>query len=864
MALTSGTKLGPYEISSLLGAGGMGEVYRATDTRLGRDVAIKVLPASFALDVERLHRFEQEARAVATLNHPNIMAIYDIGEQNGAPYIVSELLEGNSLRVELEHGRLGSRKAADYAVQMAQGLAAAHDKGIVHRDLKPDNVFITRDGRAKILDFGLAKLAVTKAMSESAPTLTIAPTEPGKVMGTVGYMAPEQVRGANVDTRADIFAFGAILYEMASGQQPFRRDTAAETMTAILKEEPPELSEMSQPVSPGLQRIISRCLEKKPEERFQSAKDLAFALEALSGTSTKSTVSPVIVEPAKASWKTLLAVAAIPLALVLGAAISWWMRPAPAPVPSFKQASFHRGEVFRARFAPDGKSLVYSGRLNGGPLTTYSLREEFPQPVPTGPKGAILEAISRQGQMAVLANPRFYAHKTWLGTLATLPLGGSEAREILENVSEADWSPDGTQMAVIDNPATSWRLQYPIGKVLWEGQNWISDVRVSPDGKSVAYFQHPPNVDDRGEVMFVNENAKPRVLTGNWESLAGLAWNPSGKEVWFSASQVGQEYCVHAVTLNGKERTVHCGAAPTVIQDFAASGRALVMAEQARVSMALLERGAAEEKDLTWLDFAYNPRLSRDGSEILFTDQTGQSGVQYSVYVRKSDGSSAVRIGENGFGADLTPDGKFALVTKADDPRMRVQIVPVGTGEKKELHWDGVQPLWSTWFPDGKHILLIASIPPGKPAAVYVTDTNATPPRAIVENENLDAIAGNRAGVSPDGAWIITEVGGKRVLHSTTGPETKEMPQPAAGQEPVAWGSDADQLFLQESAPYGANLFRLNLKTGKLEPWQTIKPRDQSGLRAMRNPVAITPDGKWIAYAYGNELDQLYVSDGLK
>ena len=275
MPLTSGTKLGPYEIVEPLGAGGMGEVYRAKDTRLGREVALKVLPESFSQDPDRLRRFEQEAKAVAALNHPNIMSIHDIGQQDGVPYLVSELLEGNSLRVEMEIARLPVRKAVEYAVQLAQGLSAAHDKNIIHRDLKPENIFVTHEGRVKILDFGLAKLAGQggKTDSESvAMTLTSAPTEAGKVLGTVGYMAPEQVRGAAVDSRTDIFAYGAVLYEMVSGQRAFRRDTAAETMTAILKEEPPEFEEPEHPVAPGLERIIRRCLEKRPEQRFQSAR----------------------------------------------------------------------------------------------------------------------------------------------------------------------------------------------------------------------------------------------------------------------------------------------------------------------------------------------------------------------------------------------------------------------------------------------------------------------------------------------------------------------------------------------------------------------------------------------------------------
>src|SRR5271170_6341110 len=350
MTLTSGTKLGPYEIVGPLGAGGMGEVYRARDTRLGREVALKVLPESFSRDADRLRRFEQEARAVAALNHPNILAIHDIGEQDGSPFIVSELLEGASLRTELDHGPLPPRKASDYAAQIAQGLAAAHDKGIVHRDLKPENIFFTKEGRVKILDFGLAKLApdARGAKNESdGLTLTSSQTEAGMVMGTAGYMAPEQARGSGVDSRTDIFAFGAVLYEMICGKRAFSRDSAAETMTAILKEDPPELNEMEHPVSPGLERIVRRCLEKQPEQRFQSAKDLAFALEALSGTTSSGSTSrtgayaAIEAKPEKPRWLGYVAAAA--LSLALGAAIAWYLRPAPSPPATFNRVSFHRG-----------------------------------------------------------------------------------------------------------------------------------------------------------------------------------------------------------------------------------------------------------------------------------------------------------------------------------------------------------------------------------------------------------------------------------------------------------------------------------------------------------------------------------------
>src|SRR6202795_2718352 len=282
MNLAPATKLGPYEIISLLGAGGMGEVYRARDTRLRRDVAIKVLPQALSLDADRMRRFEQEALATAALNHPNILAVFDIGTSEGSPYVVSELLEGETLRERLRSGSIAVRKALDYALQIAHGLAAAHEKGIIHRDLKPENLFVTNDGRVKILDFGLAKLTQPEDQFGRQTNLpTAAGTEPGVVMGTLGYMSPEQVKGKPADQRSDLFSFGAILYEMLSGVRAFHRDSAAETMSAILREEPPDFSATNKSVQPGLERIVRHCLEKNPEERVQSARDMAFDLENL-------------------------------------------------------------------------------------------------------------------------------------------------------------------------------------------------------------------------------------------------------------------------------------------------------------------------------------------------------------------------------------------------------------------------------------------------------------------------------------------------------------------------------------------------------------------------------------------------------
>src|SRR5438105_1436935 len=427
--LSTGTKLGPYEILAPLGAGGMGEVYRARDTRLGREVAIKVLPESFSKDPDRLRRFEQEARGASQLNHPNIVTVHDFGTHGGAPYVVQELLEGETLRERLRTGALPARKAVDYGIQVARGLAAAHEKGIVHRDLKPENLFVTSDGRVKILDFGLAKLTRPETSSEAdAPTLH-AVTEPGLIMGTAGYMSPEQVRGQVADQRSDIFSFGAILYEMIAGKRAFHGETSADTMSAILKEETPELSETGRNIPAGLERIVRHCLEKNPAQRFHSAGDLAFDLEALTGISasgSKSGAQAAVKETRNAELPRKLAgVAGLVVLTAAMIALGWWLgRGSGAAAPAeYQQITFRTGSIGSARFAPDG-SIVYDASWEGGQRRVYLARTDDNGSRELGLKDAELLSISRTGELAIRLNTVFRGGYARVGTLARVPQNG--------------------------------------------------------------------------------------------------------------------------------------------------------------------------------------------------------------------------------------------------------------------------------------------------------------------------------------------------------------------------------------------------------------------------------------------------------
>ncbi|HLV86890.1 MAG TPA: serine/threonine-protein kinase [Candidatus Sulfotelmatobacter sp.] len=454
MALSAGSKVGPYEIIALVGAGGMGEVYRARDSALGRDVAVKVLPAAFSADAERLRRFKQEAQAAASLNHPNILTIYHIGEHDGAPYIASELLEGESLRQRLQAGPLQVRKVIDYGIQVARGLAAAHDKGIVHRDLKPENIFITKDGRAKILDFGLAKLTRPEQDGSGPDSQTLTGrSEPGFVLGTVGYMSPEQVRGQVAGPPSDLFSFGAVLYETLAGRRAFRGDTAADTMSSILKEDPPETAESNRQSSPALDRIIRHCLEKNPEERFQSARDIAFNLEALSSTSTTASMAAAPSSEKKSRLAFYAAVILAVLAAFAAGALLFGRRQKASAI--YHRLTFREGTIQNARFSTDGQTFVYSASWDGNAPDVFTTRPQGPDSRALGLKGSTLLSVSRTGELAVMAGTHALEASFYKGTLARVPLEGGAPREVQSNIQNAEWSPDGSALLIVHHGFSS-------------------------------------------------------------------------------------------------------------------------------------------------------------------------------------------------------------------------------------------------------------------------------------------------------------------------------------------------------------------------------------------------------------------------
>ena len=859
MPLARAVRLGPYEILDSLGAGGMGEVYRARDTRLGRDVAVKVLPQALAADAERLRRFEQEARAVAALNHPNVLAVYDIGTHDGAPYLVTELLEGETLRERLRGGPLSVRKALDVAIQAGHGISAAHEKGIIHRDLKPANIFLTSDGRVKILDFGLAKLtekeAQTPGETQGATLTAGGATEPGVVLGTVGYMSPEQVRGKPADARSDIFALGTILYEMLSGKRAFEKDSSADTMAAILKEEPPELSGEGKKIPPAVERVVRHCLEKNPAERFQSARDLAFNLEALSGLSTTTTAALAAVKSRSRKW--LAPLIAVVVALILGAAGDWIFarRVSSAADISYIPMDLQPEAIFNARFAPDGATIIYSAAVAGNKAELLIKRADAPAPQPIDLPDTQLVSISSKGEVAVVTGARYISNWLFAGTLADLPPEGGAPRPILQNVQDADWSPDGSGLAIIREVNGESRLEYPIGNVLYQTAGYVSGLRFSPDGKEVAFFDHPSRYDDRGRVAVVDLEGHVRVLSSVYVALEGLAWARSGNEFFYSgAPGDGLNLTVYAVNLAGKARKILGDVGDVRVLDVSRDGK-LLLAEDGQVSQVMaLPPGASEERNLSWLNFSNSPVISADGKTILFTEAS--VGEEYGLCLRKTDGSPVVRLGD-GNAEDLSRDGEWALSILPSSP-MQLVLYPTGAGEKRLLDRGSIESYESAqFFADGKRILFCGN-EPSRATRCYVQPVAGGPPRAVTPE-------GTSAGlVSPSGDEVLVQnAEGQYLIYPLAGRSPRQVPWLTTSDMVIRWSLDGSSILVYQAAHAPTRVERVDLSTGRRSLIKVIGPTDLTGVVNIW-AVSVSDHEKSYAYSFVRILSRLAVVQGVK
>jgi hypothetical protein len=855
--MTTGDMLGPYKIGPLLGRGGMGEVYRAFDTRLNRDVAIKILPADFADDAERVRRFQKEARAAGALSHPNILAIFDVGQEGDTPYLVTELLEGEPLRVRMDTGRLSLTKIADYGKQAAAGLAAAHDKGIFHRDIKPENLFLTKHGLIKILDFGLAKTQTREEGFGQSLAMTIS----GSIVGTVPYMSPEQILGKPVDGRSDLFSLGSVLYEMAAGVQPFRAETSIGVMNAIAHNDPVELSTLNAEIPPALDQVVRHCLEKNPDDRFQTVRDLAFALDQLVSRVSVTQTVPAVVQAAEPPRRIKMWQLLIPAVGLIAAGVAagiWYQRIAhPLPTPVFQRLTFSRGYVDTARFTPDGMGIVYSAQWEEDPVELFNVRFDSPGARALGFRGARLRAVSPSGELAMSQGSHILLNPFALsGVLALAPISGGSPRGLEEKIDYADWSPDGKQMAVVRETDADTQLEYPRGKVLYHTAGYIGDMRVSPSGDQVAFLDHASPFDSAGDVAVIGRDGRKVTLARGYTAAEGLAWSPRGDEIWFTAARTGARFDLRAVTLNGKERLIYTQSSSMLLHDIAKDGRVLIGDSRMRTKLLFRGPGDSRERDLSWLDWSVACSLSSDGKLVVFSESGDGAGAQGMGYLRETDGKPAVLLGPGDI-SQLSPDGRFVVLIQAVGST--IAIVPVGTGQSRSVPIPGYTADYAGLLPDGQHLWFNGSQTSHGRRLFRVNLTDG----AIVPISE-EGLAANVVGVTPDGNGALTLLPGHTRLYWLDGRPPRDLPAVAVSERIAGLTANGTAMYVYDRTQLPTQVFRADLATGRRELAFSIQPADRAGLQSGIGSLFITPDGKAYAYSLTQILSELHSVSGLK
>jgi predicted Ser/Thr protein kinase len=824
-----------YRVLGPIGGGGMGVVYDAEDTRLGRRVALKFVPADLARDAQALARLEREARAVSALDHPHICSLFDVGEEDGRPFLVMERLEGRTLRSAIGGRPLPLDRVLEIGAQLADALEAAHRKGIVHRDIKPSNVFLTRRGDAKLLDFGLAKFGEPAGgagdqAGAGEPTRSGEPealTRPGTAPGTAAYMSPEQARDEEVDARTDLFSLGAVLLEMATGR-PF--DRGATSRTAGLP--------------PALGAILGKALEEDRTLRYQTAADLEVDLRRARREAERAADAPPTLPGRRVPWRPAVAAGGLVLSALAGA---WLARSlAEAAPPRFTQLTFRRGVVTSARFSPDGHTVVYSALWDGQPPEVFSRRLDSPASVSLGLPPATLLSVSSRSELAVLVAPPRERGVLWAGTLARVPLSGGPLRPVLEDVVDADWSADGRDLAAIRWHDGQFQLEFPLGSVLLRPCP-ATRLRASPRGGEVALLEP-------GGVLLIGRDGHRRRLAIP-PAHQRLAWWPDGGSLLVDAADSDLRRTLRRVGSSGRVTEICALAGTLVVHDVFRDGRVLVHHGFERWSVRARAPGEAEEHDASVYANSQVQGLSADGSQILLWD--GGEGPPGSALLFPTRGGPPVRLGE-GHPVGLSPDAAFFLLQTADASGARLVLAPTGPGPARTVP-SGEIRISGPFSIDGRGVGFHGA-EPGRPPRSFFAQMSAGGPRAVTP-EGVLAIPGRL----PTGDFLARSDDGTLSLHPPAGGEARGLTWKLPSDpflETVGVIGDGRFLVVREgSVP--ARLDRLEIASGRRTPWKTLHPPDMTGAGHVWT-ILLTPDGEGYAYTHGLFLQDLFLVEGLR
>ena len=837
----------------------MGEVYRATDSRLKREVALKVLPADVARHSDRLARFQREAELLASLNHPHIAHVYGLEESGGTTALVMELVEGDDLSQRIARGPVPIGEALSIATQIAHALEAAHDRGIIHRDLKPSNVKLRPDGTVKVLDFGLAK-SLAPADTE-VPTLT-AISSAGMIIGTPAYMSPEQARGEVTGPETDIWAYGVVLYQLLSGVSPFARPTAAETLAQVLMTRPDE-SRLPPHAPAGVRRVIRRCLEVDPKRRWRHMGDVRLELEEVAAVSADSTPSvggnhaPLVMTRRKALLYGAASVGLLASGLAGGAFAGRRLRPPFSP--SFRRLTFRRGIIRSARFAPDGQTILYGAGWDGDRCRVYTVRVDGPESRALDFPDANVLAISRSGEVALSLGSHQDGVITY-GTLARVPISGGAPRPVREDVRFADWSPDGSELAIVRRVAGRDRLEFPIGNVLYAPVEPLGTglgfPRVSPDGKRIAFvhYRHPLLLS--GRVAIVDLAGTVTALSGDYLNVHGLAWR--GDEIVYTAApERPLSRALFTVTPRGAARIISQSPGNVSVWDALPDGRLVTAHTDDRVFMAVHAPGDAADRDLSWLDASYLADLSIDGKLLIFSEIGQGGGPENAAYLRATDGSAAVRLGTGRVMA-LSPDARWVIRVSPNSSAPGLELIPTGAGEPLRFPDHGLTYIGARWLPDGKRVVVSAR-EPGRATRLFLHDLTPGRPAPITPEG-----VSNWWALSPDGSRIASQAPASAIrIYDVSGSAPRDVPGLTSQDVPVGWIHEGLLVMrLDDPASRLGEIYKVDVNTGRQSAWKNILPRDPAGLMALQG-FRVTPDGQSHAYVWSRALSDLYLANGL-